>query len=64
MGSYTWVLKDAEGTEMRASESFASKDEAEAWMGAEWSVLAGEGAERVVLMEDDAILYDMSLRPE
>ncbi|MQB01846.1 MAG: hypothetical protein GEU78_16465 [Actinobacteria bacterium] len=61
---FRWVLRDANGADLRASEEFASKDEAEAWMGAEWAALAAEGAERVVLMDGDDIVYDMSLRPE
>lgn len=64
MPGIRWVLKDATGAEMRASHEFGSKDEAEAWMGAEWSALAAEGADRVVLMDDDDVVYDMSLQPE
>jgi hypothetical protein len=64
MPSFTWILKAANGAEMRASEAFVSKEEAEAWMGAEWSALAAEGADRVVLMDDDELVYDMSLQPE
>jgi hypothetical protein len=33
-------------------------------MGTEWSTLAAEGADRVVLMRDGTIEYDMSLQPE
>jgi hypothetical protein len=61
---FRWILKDANGAELRASEGFDSKDEAEAWMGAEWSALAAEGADRVVLMQGDEVVYDMSLQPE
>jgi hypothetical protein len=61
---FRWVLRDANGSDLRASEEFASKEEAEGWMGAEWAALAAEGAERVVLMDGDDIVYDMSLRPE
>lgn len=64
MSAFRWILKDANGTELRASEQFDSKDGAEAWMGAEWGALAAEGADRVVLMEDDEVVYDMSLQPE
>ena len=62
MSSYTWVLLDAEGSEMRASEEFASKEDAEAWMGTEWSSLLDEGAEFVSLREDDRQVYKMGLR--
>jgi hypothetical protein len=63
MPAFRWVLKDPQGGELRATETFDSKDEAEAWMGAEWEGLAAEGAARVVLMEGDDLVYDMSLGP-
>lgn len=62
MSDVRWVLKDAAGAELRTSESFSSRDEAEAWMGSEWSSLLDEGAESVVLIEDDRKLYEMGLR--
>ena len=62
MAAFTWVLNDASGTELRRSEVFSSKEDAEAWMGAEWSNLLASGAESVSLMEDDKLLYPMSLR--
>jgi hypothetical protein len=64
MSVYRWLLKDANGAELRTSEGFDSKDEAESWMGTEWSALAVEGADRVVLMDGDDVVYDMSLQPE
>ena len=64
MADFKWVLKDVDGAELRTSEAFGSKEDAEAWMGSEWSSLATEGADRVVLMEGDQVVYDMSLQPE
>jgi hypothetical protein len=64
MGSYTWVLHDLAGDDMRATDGFDSKEEAEAWMGKEWSALLDEGAESVSLVKDDKLLYRMGLRPE
>ena len=61
MSDFKWVLHDAAGADLRASESFASKDEAEAWMGAEWSALRAEGAESVSLTENGEVVYRMSL---
>jgi hypothetical protein len=57
-----WVLHDASGSDLRSSEDFDSKDEAEAWMGAEWAALLEEGAETVSLMDGDERLYRMGLR--
>lgn len=62
MSECRWLLKDAGGDELRSSETFGSREEAEAWMGAEWASLLDEGAETVVLLEDDATLYEMGLR--
>ncbi len=62
MSGYVWVLLDADGGEMRATQTFTSQEEAEAWMGAEWSSLLDEGAEYVSLREDDRQVYKMGLR--
>lgn len=62
MSATRWILKDAGGGELRASDSFSSREEAEAWMGREWESLLEEGAESVVLMEEDDIVYEMGLR--
>lgn len=58
---YRWVLQDAARQELRATDAFGTKEEAESWMGAEWSALADEGAEYVVLTEDGKTLYRMGL---
>jgi hypothetical protein len=62
MPDYRWVLHDLSGTDLRTTETFATKEEAEAWMGTEWASLLDEGAETVSLMADDKRLYKMGLR--
>ncbi|MGH2752979.1 MAG: hypothetical protein ACRDLB_00970 [Actinomycetota bacterium] len=62
MSSFTWTLLDASGNEMRSTEPFTTKEEAEAWMGAEWASLLDEGAEFVSLRSDDRQIYRMGLR--
>ena len=62
MTTVVWVLKDADGAALRSTEPFGSREEAEAWMGSEWAGLLDEGAETVVLMEDDKKVYEMGLR--
>ena len=62
MAPFTWTLQDASGTDLRVTEPFDTKDEAEAWMGAEWASLLGEGAEFVALKEDGKHVYRMGLR--
>jgi hypothetical protein len=61
MADYTWTLQDGDGKDLRTSEAFATKEEAEAWMGAEWSALRAEGGEYVLLKEGDAVVYRMGL---
>lgn len=61
MGDYTWTLQDAAGKDMRTTDAFASKEEAESWMGAEWSALRDEGGEFVLLVADGAVVYRMGL---
>ena len=62
MAEFVWKLHDPAGAEMRRTDAFATKEEAEAWMGAEWSSLLDEGAETVSLVSGDETLYRMGLR--
>jgi hypothetical protein len=62
VSSYTWVLLDASGNEMRSTDPFPSQEEAEAWMGTEWAALLEEGAEYVSLRSDEQQIYKMGLR--
>jgi hypothetical protein len=63
MAEYRWILHDASGNDLRATEPFDTKDAAEAWMGERWKSLLEEGAEEVSLRRDDALEYRMGLRP-
>lgn len=56
------MLHDAGGAELRRSETFTTKEDAEAWMGAQWERLLAEGAESVTLFEGDDERYQMGLR--
>jgi hypothetical protein len=62
MSQFTWVLLDADGGEMRSSESFESQADAEAWMGSNWEALLEEGAEHVSLRSGDEQVYKMGLK--
>lgn len=64
MAPFTWTLQDGSGTDVRVTEPFESKEEAEAWMGAEWASLQNEGAEFVVLKENGELVYRMGLEEE
>jgi hypothetical protein len=64
MSEYSWLLHDAAGSDIRRTESFSSKEEAESWMGEQWRSLLDEGAESVSLTVDEDVLYRMGLREE
>ena len=61
MADFTWTLQDSEGKDLRTSEAFTTKEEAEAWMGAEWSALRDEGGEYVLLKQGEDVVYRMGL---
>jgi hypothetical protein len=63
MAEFRWIPQDAEGKDLAPTEAFASREEAEAWMGREWEALLESGAEYVKLVGDDGgSLYRMGLR--
>lgn len=62
MSEVRWVLKDEQGDELRSTESFGSRSEAESWMGREWAALLEEGAESVVLVDGAEVVYEMGLQ--
>jgi hypothetical protein len=62
MADFVWKLHGPAGEDLRTTESFPSREEAEAWMGAEWAALLDEGAETVSLVRGDETLYRMGLR--
>ena len=64
MGALRWVLLDEAGGELRATEEFDSREQAEAWLGSRWQELASEGAAAVSLRDDSGEIYEMSLAEE
>ena len=63
MSAFAWVLNSPDGSQLRTTEVFDSKGQAEEWMGDNWSDLADEGAETVSLMSGSEVIYTMSLKP-
>ena len=61
MSAYHWVVHDAKGADIRTSEDFDSKEQAEAWMGSEWSALVQAGGDAVTLVHGDQVEYRMGL---
>jgi hypothetical protein len=64
MDDFAWTLHDESGHDLRSTQTFPSKEDAEAWMGAHWSELRDEGAESVTLRRADESLYQMGLGEE
>jgi hypothetical protein len=64
MAAFAWVVHDELGDDLRTTETFSSKEDAETWLGREWSALAAAGGDSVSLMSDDELVYRMSLQPE
>jgi hypothetical protein len=64
MNDMVWTLHDSAGALLRATQTFSSQEEAEAWMGSNWSSLLDEGAESVCLVQGEETLYEMGLREE
>jgi len=60
--SWRWILRDESGTELRATDGWESRAEAEAWLAQHWSRLLEEGAESVSLVQDAREQYTMGLR--
>lgn len=50
--SWTWRYQDAGGAELDepTSESFASRGDAESWLGEHWPSIAARGARRAQLL--------------
>jgi hypothetical protein len=60
--TWRWILRDDSGGHVRDTESWPSREEAEAWLSQNWQQLLDEGAEAVSLVEDEREEYTMGLR--
>ncbi|WP_035850094.1 hypothetical protein [Kitasatospora azatica] len=61
---WTWRYEAADGTVITPEggvEEFSSQGDAESWIGEEWKRLLEEGVDKVVLLEDEQVIYPMSL---
>jgi hypothetical protein len=67
--TWSWRYQDAQGQDLPAApeaapvESFATKGDAESWLGEAWRDLLAAGVEQVVLVEGDRVEYAMPLTP-
>ena len=64
MGTYTWIVHDADGHDLQTTDLFPTREAAEAWLEREWSTLADASGDSVSLVENGEIVYRMSLQPE
>ncbi|MEV7358095.1 hypothetical protein [Kitasatospora sp. NPDC091276] len=61
---WTWRYEKANGTAVvpeGAQEEFAGQGDAETWIGESWKQLAEDGIDTAVLLDDDRVIYSMSL---
>jgi hypothetical protein len=59
--TYHWIVYDPSGEEIRQTEGFSSRAEAEEWMRDRWASLVEEGGAGVRLTSDGEVVYDMGL---
>ncbi|MGW2870121.1 hypothetical protein [Kitasatospora sp. NPDC001225] len=64
---WTWRYEKADGSAVTpdaGQEEFAGQGDAETWIGETWKQLAEDGVDTAVLLEDDRVVYSMSLGEE
>ncbi|MEV6206828.1 hypothetical protein [Kitasatospora sp. NPDC051914] len=61
---WTWRFEQQDGTgvdQPGGQEEFPGQGDAESWIGETWRQLLEDGVDRAVLLEDDRVVYSMSL---
>jgi hypothetical protein len=66
--SWTWRYESAAGkqvslAEAPATEPFATRSDAESWLGENYRELLSAGVDQVTLLQDGTASYTMSLHP-
>jgi hypothetical protein len=62
---WTWRYEAADGSVIAqegGAEEFSSQGDAETWIGEEYKRLLEEGVDKVVLLDDEQVIYPMSLQ--
>lgn len=68
--AWSWRYETADGrvlddeTLALPSELFPSRGDAESWLGESWRELLEAGTDQVTLLEDERVVYTMSLHQE
>lgn len=61
---WTWRYEKSDGTLVPApggQEEFPGQGDAESWIGENWKDLVDGGIDQAVLLDDDKVIYSMSL---
>ena len=64
--TWRWRYEDAAGQPVPrpgAAETFATKGDAESWLGETWRDLLDSGVQQVVLLDGERVEYAMPLTP-
>ncbi|MFI6446510.1 hypothetical protein [Kitasatospora sp. NPDC050543] len=62
---WTWRYEKADGTVVAPpggqQEEFSGQGDAETWIGESWKQLSEDGVDTAVLLDDERVIYSMSL---
>ena len=62
---WTWRYEKADGSVVApaggSQEEFPGQGDAESWIGESWKQLVEDGVDTAVLLDDDRVIYSMSL---
>lgn len=61
--AWSWRLEKADGRAAGMSEeTFSTQADAESWLGENWRGLRADGVDKVVLLDGETLVYEMSLQ--
>ncbi|GAA1887442.1 hypothetical protein [Actinomadura bangladeshensis] len=61
--AWSWRLEKADGRAAGMSEeSFSTQADAESWLGENWRGLRADDVGKVVLLDGETLVYEMSLQ--
>ncbi|MBO2452600.1 hypothetical protein J4573_36295 [Actinomadura barringtoniae] len=60
--AWSWRLEKADGRAVGVSEeTFPTQADAETWLGENWRGLREDEIDKVTLLDDETVVYEMSL---
>jgi hypothetical protein len=61
--AWSWRLERADGRVVGMSEeTFSTQADAESWLGENWRGLRADEVDKVVLLDGETLVYEMSLQ--